>query len=614
MIETLKKIYNLFNKRDRKIIHFLVFATIVMAFTQVIGIGSLMPFLAIVTNPGVIHENRWINMVYKYFDFSSENFFLMFLGLCTLGILTFGNILQIATQWMKLRFVHIRGHILSMRLLENYINKPYIFFVNENSANLGKNVLSEVKIMISGLLKPVMDILSQGMIALFIILLLLIVDVVLALSVVVLLGGVYFLIFLKIKNKLEKLGRQRKAANRERFKTTSEIFGAIKDIKLMNNHHSFMKMYEKSSLQFERTQAEEGVYGMVPNHVVATIAFGGILVIVLYLLATGGDLAYTLPIIGLYSYSIMRLRPALQAIYASISKFRFYQSSLEEIYDDLKLYSQENILSKTSNVPAEPLPFKSNLILENIYFRYPAAKRELFSGINITIEANTSVALVGPTGSGKTTLVDIILGLLSPEKGRIIIDGVPVDSTNLLNWQQNLGYVPQHIYLADNTVTNNIAFGVTEKEIDHDRVKRAAEMACIYDYIEDELPDAYNTFIGERGIRLSGGQRQRIGIARALYRDPEVLILDEATNALDGETEDHVFKAVEMIAKTKTVIIIAHRLSTVKNCDLVYFLDKGEIIAKGTYDSLINDNQRFRRFAKLAKKASDRGLPEAVII
>ena len=596
MIETLKKIYNLFNKRDRKIIYFLVFATIVMAFIQVIGIGSLMPFLAIVANPEVIYENRWLNMVYMYFDFSSETFFLIFLGLCTLGILTFGNILQIATQWMKLRFVHLRGHILSMRLLENYISKPYIYFVNENSANLGKNVLSEVKLMVSGLLKPAMDILSQGMVALFIILLLLVVDVVLALSVVVLLGGAYLLIFFKIKNILIELGQQRKAANRERFKTTSEIFGAIKDIKLMNNQRNFIKMYEKPSLKFETTQAAEGVYGMVPNHAIATIAFGGILVIVLYLLAMGGELAHTLPIIGLYSYSILRLKPALQSIYTSISKFKFYQSSLDEMYDDLNLLSRESILSKSTNESAEPLPFHSTLELENIHFRYPGAKDVLFSGINLTIKANTSVALVGPTGSGKTTLVDIILGLLLPEKGRIIIDGEPVNSANLLNWQRNLGYVPQHIYLADNTVTSNIALGVPEKEIDHDRVMRAADMACIHDFIEHELPNGYDTFIGERGIRLSGGQRQRFGIARALYRDPEILILDEATSALDGETEDQVFSAVENIARTKTVIMIAHRLSTVKDCDWVYFLDQGEIIAEGTFESLINENKRFRNF------------------
>ena len=614
MIFTFKKIYDLFNKRDKKIILFLILATIFMAFIQVLGIGSLMPFLAMVANPDVIHENRWINMVYTYLNFSSDVYFLVFLGFCTLGILTFGNILYIFIQWLNLRFTHTRGHILSTRLLENYIEKPYIFFINQNSSNLRKNVLSEVELIISGLLKPTMDILTKGTISFFIVLLLLVVNPVLALSVLFLLGGAYIVVFYKIKGKLYKLGRKRRLANKDRFKITSEIFGAIKDIKLMNNQRDFIKMYKTPSLRFEKTKAAEGVYGMVPNHVLETIAFGGILIIVLYLLITGGDLSQSLPIIGLYSYAILRLKPTLQTMYRSITRFSFYQSALEEMYDDLKLHSRAEIMSDKIDESIKPLAFKRSVKLEDIHFRYPGAKEKLYSGINLTIRANTSVAFVGPTGSGKTTLVDIILGLLPPDSGRLIVDDVPVTTENLPNWQRNLGYVPQHIYLADDTVTKNIALGVPDKKIDHDIVLRAGKMAFIHDFVTEEMPDGYNSVIGERGIRLSGGQRQRIGIARALYRDPEILILDEATSALDGRTEDHVFKAVENIARTKTVIMIAHRLSTVKDCDWVYFLDKGEIIAEGTYEYLINENQRFRSFAKLATKASDRDLHEAVNI
>ena len=605
MINTFKRLYTLFNDRDRKIIYLLILATIFMAFVQVVGIGSIMPFLSVVTNPEIVNENRWLNKVYTYLGFTSTNSFLIFLGIAAFSILTLGNLLMIATQWAKLRFVHMRSHSLSMRLLENYLDKPYIFFLNQNSSNLTKDVLSEVKLMISGLLKPAMEILSKGAIALFIVILLLIVNPVLALSVVILLGGSYLVVYSVIKGKLSQLGAERRQANKDRFKTANEAFGAIKDIKLMNNQKNFLKMYEKPSLHFERTQASQEVYGMVPNHALETLTFGGILIIVLYLLITGGNIGQTLPIVGVYAYSIMRLKPAIQKIYSSVSKFRFFQSSLDEMYDDLTLYAQNPKIQIKKTKKINPLPFREKLQLENIHFRYPGAKEKLYSDLNLTITPNTSVAFVGPTGSGKTTLVDILLGLLPPDNGQLLVDGVPVTQENLTRWQQNLGYVPQHIYLADDTVAKNIAFGIPEKDIDFEKIKKTAQMACIDDFITGEMPDGYETIIGERGIRLSGGQRQRIGIARALYHDPKVLIFDEATSALDGETEAHVFDAIRKVAQTKTVIMIAHRLSTIKDCDTVYLLDKGRIAGKGTYSELVNTNQRFNEFANKGDEAMD---------
>ena len=614
MLNTFKKLYSLFNKRDRRYIHFLVFATIVMAFVQVAGIGSIMPFLSVVANPEVVETNRWLNKVYTYFGFNSTNAFLVFLGVFALCVLLAGNGMMIATQWMKLQFVHLRSHILSMRLLENYLDKPYIFFLNQNSSNLGKDILSEVKLMMSGLLQPMMEILSKGMVALFIIALLLVVNPLLSLVVIFLLGGSYMLVYFKIKDKLRKIGDERRAANKDRFKTTNEAFGAIKDIKLMNNQRNFLRMYEKPSLRFEKTQATQGIYGMVPDHAIEALAFSGILIIVLYLLISGGNITQTLPILGVYGYSIMRLKPAMQVIYSSISNIKFYQSSLDEMYDDLKLIKQAGVSISKDESAVEPLPFKEKLVLDDIHFRYPGAKEKLFSGIDLTVHTNTAVAFVGPTGSGKTTLVDIILGLLPPERGRLIVDDVPVTGENLQRWQQNLGYVPQHIYLADDTVIRNIAFGVPENEIDLGQVERAARMANIHAFVTGELPQGYETTIGERGIRLSGGQRQRIGIARALYRDPKILVLDEATSALDGRTEDYVFQAIETIAKTKTVIMIAHRLTTVKNCDRVYFLDKGKIIAEGSYDELINSNERFRNFALITAREYEQEYPDVVNI
>lgn len=604
MIGTIKKLFSLLNERERRITVLLIITTVCVAFIQVVGIGSIMPFLVIVANPNALNEIQWLNRIYTFFGFTSKNAFMIFLGVGALVVLTLSNVLQIATQWVMLKFIHMRSHLFSMRLLENYLEKPYIFFLYQNSSNFGKDILSEVKLVVKGLIKPVVEILSKGTIALFIIILLFIVNTILALSVVVLLGGAYLLIYFKIKGVLETLGIQRKSANKGRFKRTNEAFAAIKQIKLMNNQKYFLKTYEKPSLQFEQSQAKQEIYSMVPNYALETIAFGGILIIVLYLLISGGNIAQTLPILGLYSYSIMRIKPALQILYSSFSTFKFYQSSLDDLYENLIQYRDTKKVAKYTDVKIDTLPFQNKLQLENIRFRYPGAKEYLFNGINVTIEAKTSVAFIGPTGAGKTTLVDIILGLFRPTEGRLIVDGCPITEENITNWQQNLGYIPQHIDLLDDTVEKNIAFGVPEEKIDRDAVVRAAKMACIHEFITEEMYDGYNTTIGERGTRLSGGQRQRIGIARALYRDPAVLVLDEATSALDSETEEHVLNAIETISKTKTIVIIAHRFSTIKNCDVIYLLENGKIIGEGTYGRLLETNNRFYSFVQKDERAT----------
>jgi ATP-binding cassette, subfamily B, bacterial PglK len=598
MFDTFKKIYSLFEKRDKRIIKLLFAATVVMAFIQVAAIGSIMPFLTVVTNPESIENNRYLNTVYTYLGFASTNAYMIFLGFMALIILTFGNLIKLGVTLLKLRFIHIRGHMLSMRLLDNYLEKPYIFFVNQNSSNLSKEVLWEVKLILTGLLTPAAEMLSNGMVGLFIILFLFLVNPAISLLVVLVLGGTYMLIDFKVKGKLRKLGDERREANEMRFKATSEAFGAIKDIKLMNNQENYLRFYEKSSLKYERTQISQEIYSHVPNHALETIAFGGILLIVLYMLIFGENISSALPIIGLYGYSILRLQPIMKVVYASVSQIRFYQSTFYDMYDNLKIKQSQNHAANRHSL-VRPLPFADKLSIENVHFRYPGAKRNVFSGLNLTIKANSSVAFVGATGSGKTTLIDVILGLLNPDIGRLSVDGVTITSENLRNWQINLGYVPQNIYLSDDTVAKNIAFGVHDQDIDRDRVKKAAKMACIHDFIKYEMPDGYDTIVGENGIRLSGGQRQRIGIARVLFRDPQILILDEATSALDNRTEESVFQAIDNISNTKTVIMIAHRLTTVQNCNTVFFIDKGKIIAAGTYEELLNTCHQFRTFSKL---------------
>jgi len=279
---------------------------------------------------------------------------------------------------------------------------------------------------------------------------------------------------------------------------------------------------------------------------------------------------------------------------------QFNHAVLRQVHQDITGADMPSVvIVKEKKELPEPLPFCNEIRLQQVTYYYPNTTTPVIADLDLVIKRNTSIALVGPTGAGKTTLADIILGLLVPQQGELLIDGVPANDENRIRWQLNLGYVPQHIYLKDDTVARNIAFGLAEKEIDRETLVRVAQIANIYDFIMEELPRGFDTVVGERGIRLSGGQRQRIGIARALYHNPEVIVFDEATSALDGATEDAVLKAMENAARLKTLIVIAHRLTTVKNCDAIYLIDKGKIVASGTYDYLLEHNRQFRAMAKV---------------
>ena len=290
--------------------------------------------------------------------------------------------------------------------------------------------------------------------------------------------------------------------------------------------------------------------------------------------------------------------PALQYVFKGITQLRFNLPALDSLCNDMKIYSSDINTLHTDINKIKPLNLKKHLVLSDINFSYPGTNFPVIDLLSVKIFANTSVAFVGETGSGKTTIADIILGLLRPDAGRIIVDGIVITDENIKNWQKNLGYIPQDIYLQDDTVTNNIAFGVNEKDIDMSAVIKASKIANIDSFIINDLPQGYNTIIGERGIRLSGGQRQRIGIARALYNDPEVLVLDEATSSLDGATEQSVFQEIRNIAGKKTLIMIAHRLTTVKDCDLIYVLKKGKVVGMGSFKELIISNKEFIRISK----------------
>ncbi|MFB6273724.1 MAG: ABC transporter ATP-binding protein [Salinibacter sp.] len=600
MIDTVRKLLALFTRRQRLLAAGVLGVMVLMGIMQLVGVGSILPFVSLLSNPESVHENPWLSWAYEAFGFSDTRSYLIFLGSLALAAVVLSNAVLAIGQWVMVKFTWATQHRLSRQLLERYLAQPYAAFLNRNSADAGKNILQETQMMANGFLLPLLQVCAFGFSALMILGFLVALHPALASIVAVVLGGGYALIYGLIRRKLSAIGAQRMWANTQRFKAVNEAFGGIKEVKAMGKEPRFVGQYIGPSQAFKDAMTLQNVLSQVPRYLIEALGFGAMLAIVLYLMAIEGDVRQIIPIVSVYAFAGYRMLPALQRVYKGISQVRFNHVVVDTIYADMTDGGTSLDGMLQGPLRSERLPFEDEIRLDEVTFTYPGAEVPALREINLTIPKGNAVAFAGETGAGKTTLADVILGLLRPDHGIMAVDGVEVHEGNLRNWQNNLGYVPQEIYLSDSTIASNIAFGVPHAQIDHDAVEVAARIANVHQFMVEELPDGYETVVGERGVRLSGGQRQRIGIARALYHDPEVLVLDEATNALDSTTEDAVLKAIEQVAQVKTLIMIAHRLTTVKECDMVYLLDQGEIISEGSYDDLLANDERFRRMAAVA--------------
>ena len=590
-MQTFKKLLFLLTLQERKQAGLLLIMIIIMALLDMAGVASILPFVAILTNPVLIETNAILNSMFqvsKILGVKSNQEFIFALGVLVFFLLIISLSFKALTTYAQVRFVQMREYSIGKRLIEGYLHQPYSWFLSRNSADLGTTILSEVQELINNSMSPLMELFSKGIVAIALITLLFLVNPKLALIVGLLLGSIYFFIFCVVRNYLNRTGKKRLKNNQLRFALINEAFGAIKEIKVGGLEETYIKNFSSSAQVFAKTQSSSKIISQLPRFILEAAGFGGILLIILYIIARTGSFNNALPIVSLYVFAGYRLLPALQQIYSSFTRLSFLGPSLDKLHNDLK-----NLQPFNKNQVTGILPFNKTISLKNIDYNYPNSSITSLKDINLTIYAKSSVGLVGATGSGKTTVADIILGLLVPQKGTLEIDGKVISSQNLKSWQRSIGYVPQHIYLSDDTVAANIAFGVEHKNINQEAVEKSAKIANLHNFIIDELPKKYQTTIGERGVKLSGGQRQRIGIARALYHDPQVLILDEATSALDNQTEKEVMDAINNLSKDITIILIAHRLNTIKNCDKIFLLDKGQLKNQGTFEDLIKINENF---------------------
>lgn len=566
----------------------ILFLVMGMAVLETLGVVSIMPFLAVLANPNILQSNAFLMKLFsysKYFGIKNSDDFLVFLGVSVMVLIVVSALYRTVTIYIMNRFIEMRRHTISARLLETYLAHPYTFFLDRHSGDMSKTILSEVDQLISNVIRPGFNMLANSLVIISITILLILVNPWLALLAAGFLASLYSLMFYIFKSRLAVLGGRLVIANKERFMAASEALGAIKNIKLLGCEVVYLDRFIEPSRNFAKTIAGHQTINQVPKYAVEVVAFGGLVAMILYLMTVsekggGNSLGEILPVVGLYAYSAYRLQPALQAIFSGFVGLRYSKVVVDNLYSEISL---ENFKKNKFQPIPNSMVAKQAIELRNVSYSYPGSGKPSLVNLNLIIPVGSSIGIVGSSGSGKTTLVDIILGLLRPTDGEVVIDGKPLLDSDLRLWQSSLGYVPQEIVLTDSTIAENIALGVPVDQIDLVHVVLCAQMASIHDLIMNDLPLGYETKVGERGVRLSGGQRQRIGIARALYRKPEVLVFDEATSALDSTTEDSVIDAINNLAKNKTIITVAHRLSTVKNCDQIFVLDQGGVRFSGTY-------------------------------
>ncbi len=596
MIDVFRKVFSLLDAQERRRFWVLTVLLIFVALVEVAGVSSVLILLNVLADPTTVDNSRALSWLRGALGTETAFSFQVALAVIVIVVVFGGLVIKAGGTYAIVRYSFMRGSAISTRLLGSYLDRPYEWFLERNSAEIGKNVLSEVDGLTNRVLMPLLRLTSNFILVIAMLAFLMVVDPFITLLSAVTLGGFYVLIYMRLRGRLHQSGEDMMTALEQRYRTAAEATGGIKDVKLMGLESSYQGQFQKSSIRAARALIRVGIMAELPRYVLEAITFGALLGLVLVLLfRNDGNIAGIVPTLGIFAFSVMRLLPALQQTYHALANIRGSTAAVDLIARDY--VEARRMPAATADDTARSLPVNTALELKDIVFRYASANRPALAGLDLTIPARTTVGLVGGTGAGKTTLVDLILGLLTQNSGDVIVDGTPVTEANRRAWQNSLGYVPQSIFLTDDTVAANIAFGVPKDQIDRAAMERAARAAALHDFVMTDLAQGYETMVGERGIRLSGGQRQRIGIARALYRTPSLLIMDEATSALDNITERVVMEAVQNIRADTTIILIAHRLTTVKDCDRIFLMEKGRIAASGTYDQLVSGNATFRNMA-----------------
>ncbi|MGP1449756.1 MAG: ATP-binding cassette domain-containing protein [Wolinella sp.] len=558
------KLRQLLSKEDKHFIFALLIFSILISIIEMVGISAIMPFISVASDFSKVESNQYFHIVYDYFSFENPRDFILAFGMVLLFFYIFRSLINLYYQYLLARFSFGRYHLIASRLFQNYLCMSYRDFISKNSATLTKAIVNEAN-NLTILLSAVLFMVSEFFVVVLIYAVLLFVDYQITLTLTILLAIKAYLLGISVSKTIKSEGGKRAEFQRSFYEIIGSSFGNFKIIKLESNEKPIMERFSEASIGFAHANITNQTLSHVPRLFLEVSGFSLMVAIILYLIyAKNGDITSALPLLSMYVLALYRLLPSVNRILDSYNRIMFNYRSLEIVSEDLSVH-----IDKLGEAEVR---FSQNIKLHDICFEYELDK-PIFNRLNLSIAHGEKVAFIGESGSGKSTLVDIIIGLYRPISGEILIDGTPLSVENLKSWRKKVGYIPQSVYLFDSTVGENVAFG---REYDESRVISALKQANIYDFLMSK--DGLNTRVGEGGVALSGGQKQRIAIARALYGNPEILVLDEATSALDNDTERKIMDEIYDASEGKTLIIIAHRLSTLERCERILHLQHGKIV------------------------------------
>ncbi|MES2523941.1 MAG: ABC transporter ATP-binding protein [Gemmatimonadota bacterium] len=589
---TLKQIALLVPASERMRLFVVLVSAIVVALFEALGVASIVPFMAVLMEPESIARYALLTRFTELFDAQSIQDQLVVLGAFTAATVIASNAATAAGLYVQQKFVARTRVRLTTSLFDTYLQQPLSFHAARDSASLLKVIFVDAEAA-ARLIGSAIQLVARGLVIVALVALLLLQNPTVALYTFGGMGGCYVAIYLLIRRRQEKLGAFVSVAATNRHRASQEGLGGVKDLLILGREQQVQSRFRSASRDVCAAQVSNVLTSSLPRFFLEPVAFGGIVIVALYMvLQDGGNASTAIPTLALYALVGYRLLPALQQVFTAAVDIQYTAPSLHALEADWR--TVVTLAERKRSEDREVESARSIVSLRDVSFTYPGAAKPALAHVSLTIEPGESIGLVGRTGSGKTTLADIILGLHEPSSGTISIGATKLDARSVRSWRRHVGYVPQQVYLANATVTENIAFGLPTAEIDHEAVRRAARMAQAEGFVL-ELSSGFDTVVGERGVMLSGGQRQRLGIARALYHDPHLLVFDEATSALDGMTEDAVMDALHALSGSRTVILIAHRLRTVEACNRIVLMERGQVVAVGPYEQLLMESTEFRQ-------------------
>ncbi len=575
MKDILNKLNYIFNASQKRRMVLLMVCIFIGASLELLGVSLIMPLIQLISTPEVVTENGVLSTIYNALNMKSVSGFFIFLVIVIIVLYFLKNLYLSVLYYFQYSFIYNNQLKVAGRLIDCYLKKPYTYHLDHNTSDMIRNIMLDTDRLFQ-LILSFLNVMSEILLSLLLVIYLLVSDPMMSCTVAGLLLICMASFRILTKKKVHSYGKMNQEYDGRMHQAINQALGAVKDIKILHRERYFVDSFVSCGNKKMTALINTNFFGTIPKYIIETITVAAIMLVLIYKLMTGTDLNTLLPVLASFAVAAFKLLPSVGKVSNYLNNITFLKPSIDLIYHDLKeTEDMENVVIEDPDDGARHSAEPSEIRVEKLFYRYPKTDNDVLKGVSFNVPLGTSIGLIGESGAGKSTLADVILGILYPGDGRVMYGSMNVHEYPL-KWAKKLAYIPQAIYLADESIRKNVAFGIDDKEIDEDKVWEALDEAQLSSFVRS-LPEGLDTEVGERGVRLSGGQRQRIGIARALYGNPEILVLDEATSALDSETETAVMEAIERLHGKKTLIIIAHRLTTIKNCEYIYRVENGNV-------------------------------------